>query len=198
MKKLLAAMMAALCVLCCLSSCGSENPTPKQIYQSVAGADSVRVEIVMNFDDITEYRTVIEQAGKISRIEQAVVNFGATDGDEFYLQKEGDKRYIYTEKDGVWSRRELHKLETVATLEGLEPLFADDFYAEDEDCYRMSASSAIKLEDLIYTKLVLSPMEGGYQITGIVAQELEEMTLTGKLTITFTKLGEVTVTLPKV
>lgn len=199
MKKMIALLTALWTVAAVLVGCGDSMPTPEEIFQKIENADSVRMEMLIHYDEVQTSSTVIEEQGDISRVYMETESFGAKEGEEYFLEHADGKRYIYTQTaENQWKKSQWQDVFTAATISGFSYLFDSKLYYVEEDRYRMYDTESVEFDGYTFNDVeIFLEEDGNYRMTAVVSQVMDEMPIYGSVTIRFT-LGGVEVKLPAV
>lgn len=199
MKKMIAMLTAVWLLLGVLAGCSEKMLTPEEIFDKIDAADSVRMEMVINYDDIQTSTTVIEEKGGLSRVYMETKSFGAKSSEEYFLETVDGKRYIYTRTaENKWAKSQWQDVFMAATISGFSHLFNSKLYYVEEDRYRMYDTEMVDFDGYYFSDVeILFEKDGNYRLTAVVSQIVDEMPLHGSVTILFT-LGDVSIELPAV
>ena len=199
MKRIIAILTALWLLLGMLAGCGEKMLTPEEIFEKIQSADGVRMELVINYDDIQTSTTIIEEKGNVSRVYMETESFGAKSGEEYFLETLDGKRYIYTQTaEDQWVRSEWQEVFTAATIAGFSHLFESKLYYEEEGKYRMYDTATANFDGMSFNDVeIMLEKDGNYRLTAVVSQTIDQMPVFGSVTILF-KLGDLSVQLPKV
>ncbi len=199
MRKYIAMIAAALLLLCTLTACSEETPTPAEIFGMIESSENMRVELVINFDNIQCSTTIIEEDGERSHVSMETESFGAKSGDEYYVDTVDGVRWIYTENaDGTWGKESLHQLLNTATSSGFADFFSDALYYKEDGNYRMYKTASVEFEDMTFNDVEIMILEdGSYCLTAVVSKTVDSLPVYGGATITF-RQGGAAITIPEV
>ncbi len=198
MKKYISIVLTVCLLLVFVTACG-DRLTPEEIFERISSADNVRMEMVINYDNIQTSTTVIEKTGGCTHVSMITESFGAKSGDEYFTDTVDGVRYIYNKNaDGAWKKDTLPEIFAVAEIEGFRDLFQNKLYYEDGDRYGMYKTETADLDGMFFEEIeIITVDENTYRLEGVASRKVNELYVFGALTVTF-QIGGADFELPKV
>lgn len=204
MKKLLKPLslaMSALLLVGSLTAC-AKTPTPDEIYTLVDEAESAQMVVEMEFAELMTTTMTVEGEGDKSHVVIEMDVMGSSTEEESYMERVDGKIYTYTKGVGdKWVKTETDEDADDTSIDGFKELFNTENYLEyDKETrrYVMKDDTIVDWDDMTCSEGYIEVGEDGtFTLFVKLAQTAEGTAFSGTLTLTISKIGEVTVTLPE-
>lgn len=201
--KPLSLALSALLLVGSLVSCGETIPTPEEIYNKVENADSAKLTMTIEIDDLMTSTATVEGQGDNTHVVMDMEIFGSTTTTEYYVELADEKAITYTKDGDGWDVTDMPIADYTddSSLEAYEELFKSANYGEynaETRRYEMKADTSITADGMTMTEGYIQVNEDGtFEIYAKVAMEESGMSMTGSMSIKVEKIGGITVTLPE-